>query len=366
MKTAPSLITAVLFAACHFTFFACSSDDPSPPADTETSSASEGAVLCSGDEYDPNIYRCESGELIGKCKGTDFYPAYQICEDGIIKNKSSGSFNTGALRAQPVAATNNINEPKVLTSWRKGDVNYYVIDVGHIDYSLLMESEHIRYLGFGSVTVEMRETVEQSMSKSRTATVSNSITFFESNTENKNINDVFDLKFGGKVGWGPFSVEGSVQKTITSNYETSVTVETTQGRTTETSEAIVQELKVATTNALSYTIDRTDPGGYYRYAWYATSDVYFIILTSFDNQELLSWHTISSPRAIGTQGIEYSETDYFDNSPVNGSEIVFTEDFYKRLPPPPFSEFSDTRDNKKYKFVEIGTQIWMAENLNWE
>jgi len=50
--------------------------------------------LCGGISYDPSIYRCEMGELIGKCRGNDYYVAYEQCVNGVVVNvvKSSSSF----------------------------------------------------------------------------------------------------------------------------------------------------------------------------------------------------------------------------------------------------------------------------------
>jgi len=72
------LLTAI--SAVAFTFLACSDD-----------SSGDAPKLCGGVEYDVNIYRCDSGELIGKCKGADFYPAYQVCDNGVIEDKASSS-----------------------------------------------------------------------------------------------------------------------------------------------------------------------------------------------------------------------------------------------------------------------------------
>jgi len=39
--------------------------------------------------YNTSLYRCEMGELIGKCKGEDYYIAYEQCNNGVIVNTRS-------------------------------------------------------------------------------------------------------------------------------------------------------------------------------------------------------------------------------------------------------------------------------------
>jgi len=55
-----------------------------------------GSSLCAGEVYDTDLFRCDAGELIGKCAGKDYYPAYQQCNNGVVENKngSSSSQNT--------------------------------------------------------------------------------------------------------------------------------------------------------------------------------------------------------------------------------------------------------------------------------
>jgi uncharacterized protein (TIGR02145 family) len=50
---------------------------------------STGTSKCNGESYDPSVYSCESGELIGKCKGEDYYAAYEQCVNGVIVPGSS-------------------------------------------------------------------------------------------------------------------------------------------------------------------------------------------------------------------------------------------------------------------------------------
>jgi uncharacterized protein (TIGR02145 family) len=90
---ATSLVLALAFA------LSCSNDDnsPQPPKSGGISSSSsyggssDSKVLCGNDSYDPSIYRCEMGELIGKCRGNDYYVAYERCIDGVVVNNNSNN-----------------------------------------------------------------------------------------------------------------------------------------------------------------------------------------------------------------------------------------------------------------------------------
>ena len=90
------LLMASMVLAVTFVFSCSSNNSPEWVAQssgseevTQSSSSETGSVsLCAGEEYDLDIFRCEYGELIGKCAGRDFYLAYQICEGGVIKNKN--------------------------------------------------------------------------------------------------------------------------------------------------------------------------------------------------------------------------------------------------------------------------------------
>jgi len=80
-------LTAAFALAMAFTF-SCSDDD----------NQGGQTSLCGGIGYDPSIYRCELGELIGKCRGEDYYVTYERCVDGVVvdNNNSSSSVNSCA------------------------------------------------------------------------------------------------------------------------------------------------------------------------------------------------------------------------------------------------------------------------------
>ena|GEM_PF-5280489 len=93
MKT--KCFLSLAFFAVVLTFFACSggggSDDP-----VATPSSNSGPSLCAGEAYDPDLFRCDAGELIGKCAGQDYYPAYQQCNNGVVENKNGSSYSSSS------------------------------------------------------------------------------------------------------------------------------------------------------------------------------------------------------------------------------------------------------------------------------
>jgi hypothetical protein len=64
---------------------------------------------------------------------------------------------------------------------------------------------------------------------------------------------------------------------------------------------------------------------------YARSNVYFVIATSLDNQELLDWRTVVAATGTFTVRQEFSDDGVFDNSPQGGNLIDFAEDFFRHL-----------------------------------
>jgi len=55
--------------------------------------------------YDPSIYRCELGELIGKCRGLDYYVAYERCVDGVVVDNNSNNASSSSSTLPPKSSS---------------------------------------------------------------------------------------------------------------------------------------------------------------------------------------------------------------------------------------------------------------------
>jgi hypothetical protein len=237
-------------------------------------------------------------------------------------SSSSGVTFYSPVRAVPVSASNS-GEPEIFYSWTDGSKNHYVIYAGHIDKVFVSEIGIVHYNG---IPMKFRKTTTTSntLTTSMTETVSNSI-IISNSSELKTTLDAA-VKARVKLIY-TFSVGLKLEETISKSVTTA--------NSTKTELTTIDSKTESESTKLSFEIGKNgEPSGHYRYALFATTDVYFVISTDLNNEELLSWDVVSCVRE-GTYvpWWEYSPDGKFDNSPI-GNQIEFADDFYRNLPKP--------------------------------
>jgi len=109
-------LTATLLLAAAL-IFSCTDSGGGEPGvsgssvidEDEDSSSSETDEPCNGVSYDPDTYRCEYGELIGKCKGVDYYINYERCVDGVVIDDGGVVIVISSSSVARSSSSNNIS-----------------------------------------------------------------------------------------------------------------------------------------------------------------------------------------------------------------------------------------------------------------
>jgi hypothetical protein len=231
-----------------------------------------------------------------------------------------------ALRAVPVAASSSA--PKVLDSYTDGSKNFYLIDVGYIRNIYVSDVvAPVHFNGITPMSLSKTTVTDTTIAEAMRDTITNSIT--QSNTQSGKVG--IDVAWKNRLGTTFAGTEWSFGLKL--EWSGSWTNSNTSTRSTETS--VTETRRYSESLSISFTIGNNgEPAGYYRYALYSVSDIYFILSTSLDNQELLSWDTVACVRDVSfLPHLDYAEDGNFDNSPA-GNDVSFTEDFYKTLPKP--------------------------------
>ncbi|MCL2252425.1 MAG: hypothetical protein FWC12_11010 [Treponema sp.] len=228
-----------------------------------------------------------------------------------LNAKTSSSTNTGI--------------PRVLDSYTDGKNNYFLLDVGYISDMYISTLAAIDYTG---VPIDFVKTISTSetYTNSLTKTISESMTI--SRTDSTTIG--VGLEWKNKVGIG---IIGS-EFTAKSNFEWTWTGENSSTTTKSTTNTATTVSQYAESQTINYKFGtNTNPRGMYRYAVYGICDVYFKIIISISNQELIGWETFvcARPNDYFLRS-EYSENRVFDNKSINTIDI--DENFYKSLPIP--------------------------------
>ena len=241
------------------------------------------------------------------------------CEE----NSQNGYF-AEPLKAIPKSSSNT-GIPRVMDAYSDGTNNYYLIDVGIISDMYISTLASVDYTG---VPIDFTKTINTSetYTNSLTTTVSESITI--SRTDSTKIG--VGLEWENKIGIG---IIGS-KFTVKSNFEWNWTDTNSITNSKSTSNTETIEKQYSETQTINYKFGvNTNPHGKYRYAIYGICDVYFLLKTSNNNQELLSWETLVCARPNECfMRAEYTDNRIFNNEPINTIDI--SENFYRSLPLP--------------------------------
>jgi hypothetical protein len=216
---------------------------------------------------------------------------------------------------------------KVLDSYSDATKNHYLINVGSIEKTYISTILRAHYNGLIPISLSRTTVTESIVANSITESVSKSIT--TSDTQNHTV--------GIEGAWAKrFPIAGKFSVKLKYEWTGSWTNSETNTQMIETSYSTIE--RFLDSNTTSFTVgEHGEPAGHYRYASYDVCDVYFVVSTSLDNSQLLSWDTVVSARGDLFPNMEYSVDGVFDNAPIAGSEINFADDFYKNLPIPPKS-----------------------------
>ena len=259
------------------------------------------------------------------------------------------------LRATPVASTTKLGAPLILDSYRDFSYNYYLIDVGYIKNTYVSTMSIAHYNGTTPISSSFTTVTEKSVAQALTNSVSDSVTITNENEVSVSLGTSYEANigvhtFGVELELGWKGTWGNVIENV---------------KSVETSIESIQS--VSNSSTISFTVGSNDEAaGWYRYAMYATCDVYFVLTLSRDNATLHNWDTVTAARE-GTYlpHFEYSPNGTYDCSPNPGDEIDFSEGFYKSFPqptseqlPPLMQNTYETKEiefrNATYKITDAG------------
>ena len=258
-----------------------------------------------------------------------------------------------ALRAFPVPASETSRDPVVLESFVDvgAQRNYYLISVGRIQNHFISTIGLVHFGGTTPMTFSRTDVTETTITESLTNTVSNSVTITNTNNHTAGIQTSWENRF-------PLAGSFRVQLSYSWSGSWTNTQVSQSSLVTNTSEA----QRVSNATSVGFTVGaHGEAAGWYRIALYSVVDVFFVLSTSLDNQELLSWEVVTVARNEFFPHFEFSSTPHFDNSPDVGAEIDLDDDFYTRLPLPEIEDpvFAHVSAGR-YHTVAIDThgQLW--------
>ena len=304
---------------------------------------------CGGEEYDPTAKKCESGVLKSKCGNNYYDPAAEFCAGEKIY------FKCGGLTYDPATAAceNNVLKGKC----------------GGVDYDPATE-----ICAGGIISPIITYTLTVSADPAAGGSVSR-----DPNAETYNAGTLVTVRATAATdytftGWADASTATANEikitmdgnKTLTAKFQKQGVPPTTPTDTCAANPKPGCPNYVPPTTPATYTLTVTREPSYGGTTTPALSRPYIQSGTPVN---------ISAVPRSGVYTFDkwavVSGSAVFANANRDSTAVTLTSDAtisanFKKIASATVYTFKDGRDGKSYNWVQIGTQKWMAENLNFE
>ncbi|MCL2522929.1 MAG: hypothetical protein FWE36_08740 [Erysipelotrichales bacterium] len=214
--------------------------------------------------------------------------------------------------------------PIIIDSATDGINNFYLIDGGMITNVPIASTIPITFNGVTPITVSFQRTTisEENVQRALSETVSHSVATTRMNTA------------GVSVTSGTGS-ESPVNLQVNRHFSRTWGTVTTNTNSTTDTFATATSISESISESITFTIgNNNEPVGDYRLSLFAIADIYFIITTSLDNNNLLSMEAIISARTTPEPrfGLDFDVVGGNFGKTATTEMIDFPEYFWRDLP----------------------------------
>ncbi|MCL2184254.1 MAG: hypothetical protein FWB86_00135 [Treponema sp.] len=219
------------------------------------------------------------------------------CED----NKNLEPLSTIRYETIPYLNNNNASSSELIFCGYDNDKYYYIFLLGHVNHVPIAYRPAVEYNGITPITItyEKSNVTEESVRSSMTTTIMNSV----SRGEETNWN--FEVGTGAEATAKVGTFGASLNSSITASKGGSTIWDTTNTRsvsdTFETTTAKITGEKDITSATIG---TNGEPSGQYRYTFFGTTDVYYVLITNKEKEFLSHYFSVCARNNLRL-GIDY-------------------------------------------------------------
>jgi uncharacterized protein (TIGR02145 family) len=313
---------------------------------------------CGGKEYKTSDFECVGGELIGKCRGVNYYPDYQTCKDGKIEDISGSSSSVKSSSSSSTGNTPSSSSVKSSSSSSIGDTP---------------SSSSVKSSSGGAVSSSSQgsDIVGDSFTDARDGKKYKTVTIGTQTWMAQNL-DYFEEWVGPTRGNKCYNNKDENCEKYGRLYEWDDAIRLCPDGwhlpTTAEWNTLISFVGADAGTKLKSTSDWREGAGTDIYGFGALPGGVLIGEYGEINTNGY-WWTATEDRASNSYEVRINngngvQVDWWWDNKTKQYSIRCVKGLSSSSSIA-YGKVTDNRDNKEYKTVKIGTQTWMAENLNY-